>query len=110
MRRVALLVLLCFASAASAQLRTIPKEAKLGVVRHLQDMAVELDGKPQRLSAGAQIRDTDNRLVLPTSLVHKTMVGYTLDGAGSVHRVWILSPAELARLPKTPGVTLPADK
>ena len=110
MRRLAFLVLLACATAASAQLRTIPKEAKLGQLRHVHDTAVELDGKPQRLSPGAQIRDPDNRLVLPTSLTDRTFVGYVLDGTGQVHRVWILSPRERAMLPKPPAATLPADK
>ncbi|HEX5768784.1 MAG TPA: hypothetical protein VFX94_11165, partial [Burkholderiales bacterium] len=100
MRPILALVLACSAALAAAQLRTIPKEAIPGKLRHLQAMVVEIDGKPRQLAPGAQIRDTDNRLVLPASLVQKTVVGYTLDGAGSVHRVWILSPAERARLPK----------
>jgi hypothetical protein len=88
------------APAAQAQLRTVPAEAKAGSLRHLQDMIVELDGKPARLSPGAQIRDTFNRLVLPASLVDKTTVKYLKDPTGMVHRVWILSPEEVAQIPK----------
>ena len=98
-RYLALLaVLIC--TTATAQLRTIPKEAQHGVIRHLETMVIELNGKPALLSAGAQIRDPDNRLVLPASLTEKVDVGYTLDGAGQVHRVWILSERERAMLPK----------
>jgi hypothetical protein len=90
-----LLVLLLFLPlAAAAQLRTIPQEAKRGEIRHLQDMLVEIDGKPQRLSPGAQIRDAHNRLVLPVSLTGKSEVKYLLDRSGMVHRVWILSAKE----------------
>jgi hypothetical protein len=110
MRRLVLAILLGVATAAAAQLRTIPKEAKHGQLRHLEAMNVELDGKPQRLSPGAQIRDPDNRLVLPTSLTEKVDVGYVLDNLGLVHRVWILSARERALLPKPKAVTLPADK
>jgi hypothetical protein len=113
-RQIAALVLLSFATVALAQLRTIPKEAPRGEIRHLQDMYVELNGKPLQLSPGAQIRDTDNRLVLPTSLAEKFDVRYLLDGAGLIHRVWILTPFERTQAPpleqqQQPG-TLPADK
>jgi hypothetical protein len=91
-RLVALLLFLPLA--AAAQLRTIPQEAKRGEIRHLQDMLVEIDGKQQRLSPGAQIRDVNNRLVLPVSLSEKSEVKYLLDTSGLVHRVWILSAKE----------------
>jgi hypothetical protein len=92
---------LLLAPAAHAQLRTIPPEAKPATLRHLQDMIVELDGKPARLSPGAQIRDPYNRLVLPTALAHRTAVRYQVDAVGMVHRVWILTREEVARTPKT---------
>jgi hypothetical protein len=110
MRLATALVLMLLMGTAAAQLRTIPKEAKVGELRHLQDMNVELDGKPQRLSAGAQIRDPDNRVVLPVSLTEKTTVSYELDGVGDLHRVWILSKRERDQLPKEPAKILPADK
>jgi hypothetical protein len=107
-----LLFILCMgvAAAAAAQLRTIPKEAQRGELRHLQDMHVELNGKALRLSPGAQIRDVDNRVVLPTSLVEKADVRFLLDGAGLVHRVWIMTPFERTQAPPKPpqAVTLPA--
>lgn len=102
MRRLAVLALLGFASTAAAQLRTIPKEAPRGEIRHVQGMYVELNGKPVALSPGAQIRDADNRLVLPTSLVEKYDVRYLLDGVGLVHRVWILTPLERTQAPPLP--------
>jgi hypothetical protein len=91
---------------AFAQLRTIPKEAKRGELRHVQDMLVEIDGKRQLLSAGAQVRDGDNRIVLPSSLTEKSDVRYLIDAGGFVHRVWILSARERAQDP----VTLPFPK
>ena len=69
----------------------------------LNEVVIELDGtKVVQLSAGAQIRDPDNRLVLPTSLTERTVVRYLVDGAGDVHRVWILSAREIAQLPPPP--------
>jgi hypothetical protein len=95
MKRLLTIVLLAgCATAATAQLRTIPQEAKRGEIRHVHDMLVELDGKRERLSPGAQIRDADNRLVLPVSLSQKSEVKYLLDASGLVHRVWILSAKE----------------
>ena len=77
-------VLLLFASAASGQLRTIPDQARRGQMSHLQDMVVEIDGKPVRLSPGAQIRDPDNRLVLPVSLPANSDVRYVADESGAL--------------------------
>lgn len=82
------------ATAAHAQLRSIPPEAKPATLRHLQEMIVELNGKPARLSPGAQIRDPFNRLVLPAAIVEKTAVRYLVDRDGRVHRIWILSAEE----------------
>ena len=89
------------ASSGYAQLRTIPTDAKPATLRHVHDMVVELNGKPARLSPGAQIRDTHNRLVLPTAVADKTAVRYLTDAGGMVYRVWILSAEEAARLPQT---------
>ena len=101
MRRplLALLTVLLAAgmSGAAAQLRTIPAEAKRATLRHVQDMAIELNGKPAQLSPGAQIRDASNRLVLPAAVTDKTVVKYQLDSSGAVHRVWILSAEEAAQ-------------
>jgi len=109
-RALALFALVAFAGLAAAQTRTIPKEAVRGDLRHLQAMYVELNGKPVQLAPGAQIRDADNRLVLPTTLVEKADVRYLLDGAGLVHRVWIMTPLERAQAPQKPQApaTLPA--
>jgi hypothetical protein len=90
-------------SSAFAQLRTIPQEARVATIRHLESMVVELDGERQRLAPGVQIRDADNRLVLPTSLQDKEQAMVLFDGSGMVHRVWLLSPQEKAALPPPPS-------
>jgi hypothetical protein len=107
------LILVSVATQAAAQLRTVPPEAKRGTMTHKQEMIVSLDGKDQRLSPGAQIRDTDNRLVLPVALPPKSDVKYLLDAVGNVHRVWILSAAESAQADKEkpkPPAKKPAEK
>ncbi len=97
-------------SGAAAQLRTIPAEAKRATLRHVQDMVVELDGKPARLTPGAQIRDTSNRLILPTSITQAVVVKFLADPSGQqLHRVWILSAEEAAQsAPKPAPKPLPA--
>jgi hypothetical protein len=60
-------------------------------------MEVEIDGARERLSAGAQIRDSSNRLLLPTAIPAGALVKYVRDAQGLVHRVWILTPEEAAR-------------
>ena len=111
MRRLLLVsMLIGVVAGAGAQVRTIPKEAQRGEIRHLQDMHVELNGKALRLAPGAQIRDAENRLVLPTSLVEKADVRFLLDGTGLVNRVWIMTPLEQTQAPPkpAPAATLPA--
>ena len=104
-------LLLVFANPALGQLRTIPEEARRGQMSHLQDMVVAIDGKPARLSPGAQIRDPDNRLVLPVSLPGDSDVKYVVDESGMVHRVWILTAQEKTQTgqakPKPPAEKKP---
>jgi hypothetical protein len=99
--------LFALASGAAAQLRAIPKEAKLGVIRYVEATRVEVNGEPRPLAPGVQIRDADNRLVLSASLQERLKdyedVLYMLDGAGAVSRVWLLSDPEKAALPRPPS-------
>ena len=99
---IAIVLALGQLSPALAQLRTIPKDAKPGVMSHLRDMLVEIDGKPRQLAPGAQIRDPENRLLVPASLAQQSTVRYLIDGEGLVHRVWVLTPREKAALPPDP--------
>ena len=96
-RFVVALAGLLFVASAAAQLRTIPSSAERGVMTHLSGMLVTLNGKRVQLATGAQIRDTSNRIILPSALPADSRVKYTLDVQGQVHRVWILSPAEAAQ-------------
>ena len=90
-------LLLLAASLAGAQVRSIPQDAKVGEIRHLQDMLVEIDGAPQQLAPGAQIRDESNRIIMPTAIPPGTLVKYLVDAAGQIQRVWILTPEEAQR-------------
>ena len=96
-RALVLAALLLACTGATAQMRAIPGDAKRAEIRHLQDVMVELDGARVRLAPGAQIRDAENRLMVPTALPAGALVKYLLDAQGQVRRVWILSPAEAAQ-------------
>lgn len=60
---------------------------------------ITLDGKADRLSPGARIRNTQNLVVLSGSLAGQTVpVIYRRDAAGLVHEAWILTEAEFAKV------------
>jgi len=86
-----------------AQVRHLPDYAKRGNIVHIQDTMVEVDGKPMRLSAGAQIRSRDNLIIMPMSLPRGALVKYTFDRMGQIHRVWLLTPEEAAARDKKPN-------
>ena len=98
-RSLTILALLCLAAPALAQLqvRTLPAEAKRGKIRHVQEQYVQIDGTTARLSAGAQVRDAHNRILVPTAIPPDSLVKYTLGAQGEVTAVWILTEQEAAR-------------
>ena len=99
-RRLAIGVFLtCATGAVLAQpiLRTIPEDAKRGVMSPVQGMTVEIDGKKMELAAGAQIRDDRNMILVPMALPKDAKVKYQLNPDGKVRRAWILSPQEAAQ-------------
>lgn len=89
-------------SAALAQesiRRDAPKDVVLGKMSVTLPPVIQMDGKDDRLSPGARIRDLRNMLVLSASLAGKTVpVVYKRDAAGLVHEVWILSDEEYRKL------------
>ena len=91
------LALALVATAPFAQMRSIPDEARRGWMTHVQEMAVEVNGRPVRLAPGAQIRDATNLIVLPSAVPPGSLVKFTVDAQGNLSQVWILSPAEAAR-------------
>ena len=96
-RTLLLALALSLPGLSAAQLRTLPADAKRGEIRSLGNMDVEISGKPMRLAAGAQVRDANNRIVLPTAIPAGAKVKYLLDPKEMVFRVWILSPQEAAQ-------------
>ncbi len=105
MRTKLLALLICtllLPAAAMAQQRQIPDIAKRGKIEHIQGSIVDFDGAQLRLSAGAQIRNRDNLIIVPASLPPGALVKYVLDGTGQIHRVWVLTAEEAAATDKKP--------
>jgi|SRR6188474_1872846 hypothetical protein len=97
LRCLLLALAIATAGAAQAQLRSIPADAKRGTLSHVQGMTMELNGARIDLSAGAQIRDGRNMIVVPTAVPRGILVKYQLSTDKKLDRVWILSPQEAAQ-------------
>ncbi len=82
--------------AIAALPRPIPEDAVKAKAAFMRPGVVQVKGKSLRLSPGAQIRDTHNRIVLPSHIRGEYTVRMRLDNNGQVHRVWILTPEEAA--------------
>lgn len=84
--------------------RNIPEAAFLVKMAFAQPGKVQVKGKVNGkdveavllLSPGAQIRDIHNRIVLPSHIGGEYIVRMLLDNNGQVHRVWVLTPQEVA--------------
>jgi hypothetical protein len=94
----------CLASApVSAQtpdfkpaVRQFPAAALRGEMVVQAPPVISMDGKPDRLSPGARIRDANNMLVLSGALVEQpVLVNYLRENTGQVHQVWILNSEEI---------------
>jgi hypothetical protein len=93
-----LFVALLGATGAAAQMRTLPPETERGIIRHLQESVVAIDGREMRLAPGAVIRDRDNLIIVPSALPQEGAIAeYVFDTDGQIFRVWLLTPDEAAR-------------
>ena len=97
----ALLLATALALPAAAQMpRNFNSKALRGELVFGTPPEVTLNGKPTRLAPGARIRDRNNMMLMPATLVGgKAVVNYTTELQGMVLDVWILTPAEVARQP-----------
>lgn len=99
MRTKLLAFLICalmLVSAAIAQMRQIPDNAKRGNIVHIEGPIVEIDGQRMRLAPGARIRSQGNLFIVPMSLPPGALVKYTRDSLHQINRVWVLTPEEAA--------------
>src|SRR5262245_11926781 len=92
-----LLAATAFTAAAQVQVRTLPAEAKRADMKYLHDVTVALDGKERRLAPGAQIRDAENRIVVPSAVLGTVKVKFLANDDGSLRQVWILTADEAAQ-------------
>jgi hypothetical protein len=110
--RTALLTLSLAATAAVAQITT-ERGAPLGVKPAIIAVSatppiIQVDGKDDRFSPGARIRDRQNLLVLTGSLAGKSIYTvYKRDSAGLVHDVWLLNEEEFRKLGGNPDLSTP---
>ena len=100
--RTALLGLSLAAAAVCAQtvVREAPKDVKPAIIAvSTTPPVITVDGKEDRLSPGARVRDRNNMLVLSGALAGQTLYTvYRRDGAGLVHEVWLLDEQEYAKV------------
>ena len=83
------------AQTSDASVRRFPQAALRGLLVMRTPPEISLNGKAERLSPGARIRNTNNNHVLPGALAgQELLVNYTRNSAGLVHEVWILSTEE----------------
>ena len=99
-RSLAVVLLMLAAGAALAQLRTLPRDAERGEVRHVQGMTIAIDGNERRLAPGAQIRDASNLVIVPSAIPAGALAKYVTDAEGMVRQVWLLTPQEAAQRDK----------
>ncbi|HZY15519.1 MAG TPA: hypothetical protein VFE74_02755 [Ramlibacter sp.] len=93
----------CLAATAAfgqAVMRDAPKDVKPGIIAvSATPPLISVDGKADRLSPGARIRDRNNMLTLSGGLAGKTLYTvYRRDSAGLVHEVWLLNEQEYAKV------------
>jgi hypothetical protein len=95
---------LAFATTAVVAQITTERGAPLGVKPAIIAVSatppvITVDGKADRFSPGARIRDRDNRLVLTGTLAGQSVYTvYKRDAAGLVHEVWLLNEEEYKKL------------
>ena len=100
----AAVLVVAFASAQSfAQvnvIRTAPQGVKPAIIAvSATPPIITVDGKEDRLSPGARVRDRNNMIVMSGSLAGKSLYTvYKRDAAGLVHEVWLLNEEEYAKV------------
>ena len=87
-----------FPSLSHAQHRVFPDHAQRGLMVVGTPPAITINDKAERLSPGARIRDTDNRIVFANTLSgQQLVVNYVRENNGLVHEVWVLNTYEKAQ-------------
>ena len=84
------------ATASAQVVRTFPETAMRGKIAFKSPPQIEIDGKADRLSPGARIRDEKGMLAMSGALQGKEfVVNFKREAStGMVHEVWILTEEE----------------
>jgi hypothetical protein len=83
------------AEPAKPNVRNFPPKAVRGEMVVLAPPVIAMDGKQDRLSVGARIRDVNNNFVMSGPFLNqKLVVNYLRDNTGQVQDVWILNTEE----------------
>ena len=83
-------------------LRKFPDKALRGKMQVIQAPEILIDGKRERLSPGARIRDTQQRIVMSASITNQEfVVNFLRNPAGEIQEAWILTDAEAKQKIKT---------
>ena len=89
------------ASAAAQNMRAFPQNTLRGAIVFSADRQLTLNGRATSLTPGARVRNQQNMIVMPDTLIGaRWLVHYTMDmGGEQVREVWILTPEEAAVRP-----------
>jgi hypothetical protein len=105
----ALALFAAHAALAQGIVREPPKDVRPARMAVGAPPEISLDGKPDRLSPGARIRNVQNLVVMSGSLAGATVpVVYRRDASGLVHEVWMLTDDEYARVAQADGAGDPS--
>jgi hypothetical protein len=75
--------------------RALPQKSLRGELIVVAAPDIRLNGKPSRLAPGSRIHGENNAIVMATTLTNQRLaINYTVDLAGQVQDVWILSEPE----------------
>ncbi len=87
--------------------RNFPQKALRGTILFGTPPFIQLNGNVTRMAMAYRVHGYNNLLLMSAQLVGvQATVDFTLDVAGQVYEVWILTPAEAA---KQPWPQTPAD-
>ena len=101
---MAIAALIVTSTLAQAQLRTLPEDAQRGVIKHVQDVMLSIDGRNIRLAPAGHVRDRSNLIIIPMAIpAEGALADYVLDMNGQVFRAWLLTEEEARRPKKRPA-------
>lgn len=93
-----LILLMCMINQSYAQLaRNFPLNSKFGMLKSHSYPQFKIDKEKEIMimGVGGQIRDTDNRIIMPGMLNKTGYIRYQIDSMGLVYRIWFLTPEEV---------------